>query len=274
MPKKIIIPKVIHYCWFGNKKMSKLQLDCIESWKKYLPDYELKLWNEYNVDLEVPFVKFAYDNQKWAYVSDFVRLDVLYRFGGIYLDTDMFLFKSLDDLLYNNCFFGAEDENLVNGAIIGCHKNHNFIKECLRLYTDETPKTWQLKLAIPRIITRSLEKFGSESNMKFNETRMVHDVKIFNHKYFYPLPYKIDRPFVKNFEKFKTQESYAIHLWDGSWVEYSEFQLIRKRMYFSGLKKIIDNSTKTNIFNLSYLKKVLSSLKDSLNLNNNIWSAL
>ena len=84
------IPHIIHYCWFGRNPKSELVLNCIESWKKYLPGYEIREWNEDNYDVtQVNFVKEAYENQKWAFVSDYVRFDVLYQFGGIYFDTDV-----------------------------------------------------------------------------------------------------------------------------------------------------------------------------------------
>src|SRR5690554_2001513 len=103
------IPKTIHYCWFGNKKKPKIVEECIVSWHKVLSDYEIKEWNETNVDLNGTFVKFTYSKKKWAFVSDYVRLSVLYNHGGIYLDTDMLFLKPLDSFLENDLFFGAEE---------------------------------------------------------------------------------------------------------------------------------------------------------------------
>ena len=92
------IPHIIHYCWFGRNPKSELVLNCIESWKKYLPGYEIREWNEDNYDVtQVNFVKEAYENQKWAFVSDYVRFDVLYQFGGIYFDTDVELLKPIPE---------------------------------------------------------------------------------------------------------------------------------------------------------------------------------
>src|SRR5690606_23315459 len=124
-------PKVIHYCWFGNKKKPPLVVDCISSWKLYLPEFDIIEWNEKNTDLNHPFLKKTFKLKKWAFVSDFVRLKVLYEFGGIYLDTDMLILKPLDVFLKDNCFFGAEDDKYINAAIIGASKEHPFIKECL-----------------------------------------------------------------------------------------------------------------------------------------------
>lgn len=123
------IPKLIHYCWFGNKKKPQLVEDCISSWKKYLPDYEIIEWNEKNTDLKHTFLKKTYKLKKWAFVADFVRLKVLYEFGGIYLDTDMLMLKSLDSFLDDKCFFGAENETFISAGIIGVIKTPSIIDQ-------------------------------------------------------------------------------------------------------------------------------------------------
>lgn len=100
-----MIPKKIHYCWFGRNPLPELARRCIESWKKYCPDYEIIEWNEDNYDInKIPYVKEAYQAKKWAFVTDYVRLDVVNKFGGIYLDTDVELLKSLDSLLKYKAF--------------------------------------------------------------------------------------------------------------------------------------------------------------------------
>lgn len=104
-----MIPKIIHYCWFGRGPMPKVVTWCIESWKRNCPDYELKLWNEDNFDVTlVPFVKHAYEQKKWAFVADYVRMYALYHEGGIYLDSDEFALKNFDDLL--------------NNRVVSCHE--------------------------------------------------------------------------------------------------------------------------------------------------------
>jgi mannosyltransferase OCH1-like enzyme len=104
-----MIPKVVHYCWFGRGPMTSLAEKCLASWKKYLPEYELMLWDEDNFDINiVPYVKEAYESGKFAFVTDYVRLYVLFNFGGIYLDTDVEVLKSLDNMLYLPAFSGYE----------------------------------------------------------------------------------------------------------------------------------------------------------------------
>jgi hypothetical protein len=130
-----MIPKVIHYCWFGRGQMPALAIKCIASWKKYLPDYELRLWNEDNFDIHrVPYVKEAYEARKYAFVTDYVRLYVLYHFGGIYLDTDVEMLKSLDDLLQLPGFSGFESASEVPTGIMGCEKHNEWAKEQLDYY--------------------------------------------------------------------------------------------------------------------------------------------
>lgn len=104
-----MIPKVIHYCWFGLGEMPQLAEDCIASWHKYMPDWEYKLWNEDNFDVQsVPYVKEAYESRKFAFVTDYVRLWALYSEGGVYMDTDVEILKPLDELLQLDAFTGYE----------------------------------------------------------------------------------------------------------------------------------------------------------------------
>ena len=108
-----MIPKKIHYCWFGKNPLPADVKKCIESWKKYCPDYEIIEWNESNFDItQNPFMKAAYENKAWAFVSDYARLKVVYDNGGIYLDTDVELLKSLDSLLENPCYLAIQQKEV------------------------------------------------------------------------------------------------------------------------------------------------------------------
>ena len=104
------IPRVIHYCWFGGNPLPELAVKCIESWRIYFPGYEIKEWNESNFDLEkCNYVKEAYEAKKWAFVSDYARFEVLYKYGGLYFDTDVEVIKSIDDILAQGSFMGLEN---------------------------------------------------------------------------------------------------------------------------------------------------------------------
>jgi len=132
-----MIPKVIHYCWFGGNPKPKLAKKCIRSWKKYCPDSEILEWNESNYDLSSAplYVRQAYERKKWAFVTDYVRLQVVYDHGGIYLDTDVELLRSLDDLLENKAYFGFEDgECIATGLGFGAEKGIQILKEMMEQY--------------------------------------------------------------------------------------------------------------------------------------------
>ena len=128
------IPKVIHYCWFGKGKMPVLADKCIKSWKKYCPDYEIIEWNEENFDINCcDYVREAYENRKFAFVTDYVRLYAMYTYGGIYMDTDVELLKPLDSFLQDAAFIGFENKESIATAIIGCNKENKFFKAFIQL---------------------------------------------------------------------------------------------------------------------------------------------
>ncbi|RDB04322.1 glycosyltransferase family 32 protein [Runella aurantiaca] len=130
-----MIPKIIHYCWFGRGKMPEMAIRCIESWNIYLPDYELRLWNEDTFDINsVVYVKEAYEARKFAFVTDYVRLHALYHFGGIYMDTDVEVLKRLDDLLSYPAFSGFESEIEIPTGIMASAQNGAWAREMLAYY--------------------------------------------------------------------------------------------------------------------------------------------
>lgn len=132
------IPKKIHYVWVGGKHKPPEVLRCIASWQKYCPDYEIKEWNEYNFDIyHYKYVKQAYEQGKWAFVSDVIRLYALYTEGGVYLDTDVEVFKSLDEFLNNKAFTGFENIGYPVTAVMGAEKGNPIIKQMLDYYNDK-----------------------------------------------------------------------------------------------------------------------------------------
>ena len=127
-----MIPKIIHYCWFGKKEMPDKVQKCILSWKSILHDYEFKLWNEENFDInEIPYTKAAYDAGKYAYVSDYVRCKVMYEYGGIYLDTDIEVFKPFDDLLALPYVFKFKGAFPIDDGFSMAEKNHPVFKHVI-----------------------------------------------------------------------------------------------------------------------------------------------
>lgn len=131
------IPKIIHYVWMGGKEKPKAIQKCMKTWAKYLKDYKIIEWNEQNFDINShPFVKKAYENKQWAFVSDFVRAYAIYNYGGIYLDTDVFVIDNIDKLLENKAFVGYEHPNYPFTAVFGAEKGHPLIKKMLDYYND------------------------------------------------------------------------------------------------------------------------------------------
>lgn len=257
-----MIPKIIHYCWFGKQKKSKLIIDCIASWKKFMPDYQIIEWNEQNCDLSHPFVNEVITLKKWAFVADFIRLQKLIEFGGIYLDTDMLVFKKMEDLHHHQIFFGAENSKFISCGIIGSEKNDLFLKKCLQFYdTINLAKIDFNVITIPRIVTDEFRKHY-DFFLNFDKIYKNNGCSIYSYDYFYPLPYS-NKNDCKNYNNYITGNSYAVHLWSSSWVEFSEFDLIRNRNYISGLLKILINIKKIK-FNFQYFHLLLSSLKSSL----------
>lgn len=130
-----MIPKVVHYCWFGRGKKTELVIKCINSWKRILSDYEVKEWNEDNFDLDMyPYAREAYNSCKFAFVTDVVRLYVLYHEGGIYMDTDVEVVKSLDPFLHHCAFLGFESDEDISTGIMASEKGGLWVKENLNHY--------------------------------------------------------------------------------------------------------------------------------------------
>lgn len=135
------IPKVIHYCWFGDSPLGKIEIECISSWKEHCPDFEFRFWNESNYDIsKTPlYVRQAYKAKKFAFVSDYARLDVIYKYGGVYFDTDVELLRRFDYLLSNEAFFGFESLNLIStGLGFGAMKNNQHVLELMKIYNQIT----------------------------------------------------------------------------------------------------------------------------------------
>ena len=216
-----MIPKIIHYCWFGKKPFPKSVLVCLENWEKTLPDYKFQLWNEENFPINKTFVKNAYKKKKFAFVADYARLSVLYDEGGVYLDTDMFLLKNIDKLLENYCFLGYEDDTYIAAGIIGATPHNKFIKACLDSYStlnfSKIDVDSMLSITIPKVITENYHLYELKS-----------ELKTYPPDYFYSIPSSysnVDPNEIDNYKNYFTENSYAVHLWARSWVHNSPKQI-------------------------------------------------
>lgn len=207
------IPKVIHYCWFGGNKLPNEYVRYIKSWKKYCPDYEIKQWNEQNFDFsQNKYAQQAYQQKKWAFVSDYVRLKVIYDYGGIYLDTDVELLKSLDDLLGLKCFLGFQDTNeIATGLGFGAEKGNSIIKALLDSYDGISFIKPDGTLDItdcPRRNTEILVKCGFIAD---GHMQSLGGVTVFPAEYFCPIGFCDDSYNV-------TKNTYSIHHYSASWL--------------------------------------------------------
>ena len=208
-----MIPKVIHYCWFGGNPLNDMAKKCIESWKKYCPDYEIVEWNESNFDIgtSCDYVKEAYEAKKWAFVSDYVRLWAIYNYGGIYLDVDVELIKSIDFLRKNKAFFGFEDDNnIATGVGFGAEKDNDVVKELINDYNNIHFKNSDGKFDLtpcPSRNTRIFKKWGFEGNGK---KQIVNGNVVYPKDYFCPKDYNTN---ILNI----TENTVSIHHFIASW---------------------------------------------------------
>lgn len=247
-----MIPKIIHYTWFSGEEMTPIVKDCIASWKRFMPDYEYRLWDRNAIKaIDSVFLKEALAVQKWAYAADYVRLYTLYQEGGIYLDTDVMVYKSFDDLLQNTVFIGKEDAlhqlqtewewaQLLTSHCMGAVPHAAFIKDCLDYFEDrhfilstneQLPQTLRYNYVIlPYIQAVIAREYGYNWSPK---SQTIQYCK--NDLVIYPSHYFCGYEFVNN--------AYCKHFALGSWRNWEDSSndqkslshLIKRRM-----KRIVD----------------------------------
>lgn len=209
-----MIPKIIHYCWFGRNPLPQQVKDYIATWKKYCPDYEIKEWNEDNFDVNaLRFTKEAYEKKKYAFVADVARLYALVHEGGIYLDTDVEFVKPLPTtFLENEAFLGFEQEKYIGTAIMACHPHCKFFEDFFCLYTkrnfvlDNDVLNTETNV---EILTEFLTQKGLQINNIF---QIVDGIVIFPQEYFSP-----KNPQKSSMKTNRTKKTICIHHFDGSW---------------------------------------------------------
>lgn len=219
-----MIPKIIHYCWFGKSTMPPLLLKCIESWKNVMPDYRIIRWDESNIPInDYNFMREAYKAKKFAFVSDQARFYVLKKYGGFFLDTDVEVLKSFDDLCYNKCFFafgrhlqknvfyvspglimGAEPENTTINNIFECYCNLHFISN----------EKLQFQYSSPKIITKYLTE-NEGLILRDCCQSLNHGIYVYSTEYFDPVN---PRTFQSGSKIEITCNTYSIHHGAASWV--------------------------------------------------------
>lgn len=207
-----MIPKIIHYCWFGRNPLPKLAIKCIKSWKKYCPDYEIIEWNEDNFDISVAplYVRQAYETKKWAFVTDYVRLWAMVNFGGVYMDTDVEVVKPLDDFLQHKAFSGFEDDIHIPTGIMASEQDFPLFKSFLAFYDDAEfiKSDGSLNMVTNvAIMTDMCLKRGLIQNGQF---QLVEDFALYPKEFFCPVSYGTN-------VLERTDNTAAIHWFAGSW---------------------------------------------------------
>lgn len=242
-----MIPKIIHYCWFGRGPLPELAQKCIASWKKYLPDYEIKEWNEDNFDVNIiPYTAEAYKAKKYAFVSDYARFWILYQYGGIYFDTDVEVIRPMDDIIERGNFMGfetdpkpqlkadASEASINPGLGMGVAPGLGIIKKMLDFYEGrhfEFIPGGIGQLTIVHIATEVLLKSGLKLQQGIQQ---VDNIWIYPAEYFCPINLKTDRIHVK-------PNTRTIHHYAGTWQDkhFSFKEWIKKVLPESLLLKVI-----------------------------------
>lgn len=258
-----MIPKKIHYCWFGGKDIPEKDKKCIESWKKFCPDYEIIEWNELNYDLtKNPYMYEAYKNKKWGFVPDYARFDIIYSQGGIYMDTDVEVIRPLDEMLECKGYMGFEEGNFVNGGIgFGAEAGNPIIKALRDMYDDVSfilPDGSLNLLPSPYYITDALERFGLKRN---NEKQILGDgeLSVFPKDYFSPKDFSTDIIAL-------TDNTFTIHHYNASWLSVKEIKRHRtdqkiNRIFGKKLGNVINNIRHKFINLFKRIKKVFCRKK-------------
>ena len=207
-----MIPKKIHYCWFGGKKLPKLAKKCLLSWKRKCPGYEIICWNEDNFDINSnKYVKQAYESKKYAFVTDYVRLWALYNEGGIYMDTDVQVLKTLDNFLELQAFSGFENNESVPTGIMGSEPRLDIFKELLDYYKDKSFIDENGQMDTTTNVTTITNILFAKGLKKNNTLQTIEKFTLFPKDYFCPIDYVTRKKTI-------TKNTYTIHWFAGSWV--------------------------------------------------------
>ena len=212
-----LIPKVIHYCWFGRGAMPELVERCIVSWHTHMPDWDFRLWSEDNFDVNIAprYVQEAYDAKKFAFVSDYVRLWALEREGGVYLDTDVEVLRSFDPLLSDIAFIGLEESKalLPGTCVMGCEAHCEWVKDMLMTYDNarfiREDGIMDMTTNVVRLGNRMVE--GGLQHERKIQYLPQWGLRVYTHDYFSPITStRVMR---------KSKNTYCIHRFAGTWVD-------------------------------------------------------
>ena len=214
-----MIPLVIHYCWFGDNPLTPLAEQCLASWQEHMPDWQIMRWDETNFDIAVAplYVRQAYEARKFAFVSDYVRLWALERYGGVYVDTDVKVLKSYEPLLNDTAFIGFEESkaHLPGTCVMGCEPHCQWVRDMLALYDGvefiQPDGSLDLTTNVERMGAVMMNELREEQYWKRNQYIEKWGLRIYTHDYFSPITStRVMR---------KTKNTYSVHYFAESWRE-------------------------------------------------------
>lgn len=212
-----MIPKVIHYCWFGGGKIDYKSRKCIKSWEKFFPDYEIKLWNEDNFNVNCcNYVKEAYREKMWAFVSDYARFKILSENGGIYFDTDVEVIKDMSDIVKKGSFMGCENNHgktisVAPGLGMGGERGNSFFKEITEDYEKSSFYRENGEVNLYTVVERTTDLMKRKGLKDINDIQKVEDIYIYPSEYFCPTDLDTGKTKI-------CENTYTIHHFAGSWV--------------------------------------------------------
>ena len=260
-----MIPKIIHYCWFGHNPLPDMAVRCIESWRKFLPDYEIKVWDETNFDVNmVPYTKEAYAQKKYAFVSDYARFWILYNYGGLYFDTDVEVIKPLDEVINRGAFMGCEQDYRLatNGIVeqgngvavnpglgIGAEAGMPIIKEILDKYATYQFLHADGSLNLKTVVAYTTELLTSKGLEVTNEIQCVDGVYIYPKEYFGPKDYDVN----------VTKNTLTIHHYNASWRDESTWTRLYEKFKNGFLLRCLPAGLVNKILKMKERKRATGS---------------
>lgn len=215
-----MIPKIIHYCWFGGNPLPELAMKCIASWKRFFPDYEIKEWNESNFDFQsCEYAREAYEEKKWAFVSDYARFWILYYYGGIYFDTDVEVIKDMNDIIKKGAFMGCESIGTVApGLGLGVNPGLGLYKEILEMYEEIHFRYENGRINNNTVVDYTTKILKVHGLVNSNEIQEIAGVSVYPPEYFCPMSFHTGEIKV-------TANTRTIHHYTASWKSKEQFEI-------------------------------------------------
>lgn len=254
-----MIPKLIHYCWFGRKPLPELAQKCIASWRKFLPDFEVKEWNEDNFDVNIiPYTAEAYKQKKYAFVSDYARFWIMYKYGGIYFDTDVEVIRPMDDIIAKGNFMGFEMDpdgentpgkyaprycfDVALGLGFGISKGHSFMQKMMDYYHGMVFKGAVMNPWFKTIVAYTTEALMEDGLQNVEGIQKVSDIYIYPHDYFAPINVISGKLHI-------TSNTHTVHWYMGSWSgDNNKNKEKNKKFGVESFKRVLRNAIPEWVF--------------------------